>query len=248
MPVLRALRRKFGIATRPVAVRAHVPWYWRWLILMAVGLLLVGMGWVTYDFGMTLAGFKQREAERALDKLKAQLARQEQELSELRLRAADAERQLQIERATYAHLAKQVKSLTEENASLKEDLAFFQTLMPAGRDGGTVSINRFRVEREELPGEYRYRLLLVRGDPRAGEFRGRLQFVVSLQREGKSFVLTLPPENNTEAREYQLSFRFFQRIEGTFRVAPDAAVKSMQVRVYESGNSAPRLTRSVNVL
>ena len=91
-------------------------------------------------------------------------------------------------------------------------------------------------------------LLLVRGDPRAGEFRGRLQFVVSLQQEGRSFALTLPPENDQEAREYQLSFRFFQRIEGTFRVAPDAVVKSMQVRVYESGSSAPRLTRSVNVL
>jgi hypothetical protein len=248
MPVLRALRRKFGIATRPVAVRAHVPWYWRWVILVAVGLLLVGAGWVTYDFGMTLAGFEQREAERVLEELRMRLARQEQELNALRSRAADAERQLQIERATHAHLAKQVKSLTEENASLKEDLAIFQTLMSAGRDSSTVSINRFRVEPEGLPGEYRYRLLLVRGDPRAGEFRGRLQFVVSLQQEGRSFALTLPPENDKEAREYQLSFRFFQRIEGTFRVAPDAVVKGMQVRVYENGSSAPRLTRSVNVL
>lgn len=247
MPVLRALRRKFGIATRPVVVRAHVPWYWRWVILVACGVLLAGVGWVAYDFGMTLAGFKQSEAERTLEKLGARIARQEQELSELRARAAAAERQLQIERATYAHLAKQVKSLTEENASLKEDLAFFQTLMPAGPGAGAVSINRFRVEQDGLPGEYRYRLLLVRSDPRAKEFRGRLQFVVNLQREGKPFAFTLPPENNRDAGEYRLNFRFFQRVEGTFRVAPDAVVKSLQVRVYEDGAGTPRLTQSVNV-
>jgi hypothetical protein len=229
---IRTLKRKFGISAPRVAVRAHVPWYWRWAGLLALGALVVGIGWATYDFGMEFAGFRRGEADRALAKLDDEMRRREAELGELRSRVAAAERQLQIERATYGDLGKQVKALTDENAVLKEDLAFFQSLMVASGKEGMITVNRFRVQREALPGEYRYRLLLVQTGQRAKEFQGKLQ---------------LPPDGEKHSRDYQLGFKFFQRIEGTFKVAPDAVVKSMQVRVYENGVTTPKLTQTVNV-
>jgi hypothetical protein len=39
----------------------------------------------------------------------------------------------------------------------------------------------------------------------------------------------------------------FRRIDGTFRLAPGAEVKSMQVRLYENGTRTPKLTQSVSV-
>ena len=247
MPLLRTLKQKFGIAAPRVAVRAHVPWYWRWIGIIAAGAIMGGVGWATYDFGMSFAGFRQSEADRALAKLNETIGRQQQENAELRAQVAHAERQLQIERATYGELAKQVKSLAGENAALKEDLAFFQSLMTAGRGEGAVTINRFTVQQETLPGEYRYRLLLVRTGQRAKEFRGSLQLVLNLVQDDKPVVLTLPPESEKNAKEYQLSFRFFQRIEGIIKVAPDAIVKSLQVRVFENGSNAPKLTQTVGV-
>ncbi len=247
MPLLRTLKQNFGIAAPRVAVRIQVPWYWRWFAVIAAGAIVVGVGWATYDFGMTFAGFRQSEADRALAKLNETIGRQQQEIAELRAQVARAERELQIERATYGDLAKQVKSFAEENAMLKEDLAFFQSLMPAGGGDGAVTINRFRVQQETLPGEYRYRLLLVRTGQRAKEFQGSLQLAVNLLQHERPVVLTLPPENGNMAQEYQLNFRFFQRIEGTFKVAPDAIVKSLQVRVFENGSNAPKLTQTINV-
>lgn len=246
MQLLRTLKQKFGIAAPRVAVRTHVPWYWRWLGIVTVGVIVVSVGWAMYDFGMMFAGFRQREADRTLAKLNETIGRQRQELGELRLRLAQAERQLQIERAAYGDLTKQVKSLGEENATLKEDLAFFQSLMPAGGEDEAVTINRFNVQQEALPGEYRYRLLLVRKGERAKEFQGNLQFVINMLKNNEPAVLTLPPENENNVKEYQLNFRFFQRVEGTFRVAPDAIVKSVQVRVFENGSKAPKLTQTVN--
>lgn len=245
--LIRALQRKFGISAPRVAVRTHVPWYWRWLGITALGALVVGVGWATYDFGMEFAGFRQSEAALALARLTDEIKRRDADLAEMRSKVAAAERQLQIERATYGDLAKQVKTLAEENAGLKEDLAFFQSLMPAGGREGTVTINRFRVQPEALPGEYRYRLLLVQTGQRVKEFQGNLEFVLNLEHNDRKFVLTLPPENDKRAREYQLYFKFFQRIEGTFKVAPGAVVKSMQVRVFENGASQPKLTQTVNV-
>lgn len=246
MPLLRALKQRFGIAAPRVAVRTHLPWYWRWCAIIAVGTAAAAAGWATYDSSTIFAGFRQSEADRALAKLEQAVARQEQEIRELRAQAARAERQLEIERATYGDLAKQLKALADENAALKEDLAFFQTLMPAGGRDGAIAINRFKVEPESLPGEYRYRLLLVQTGHREREFQGSLQFVLNLSQNEKAVVLTLPADGERDAKEYQLKFRFFQRIEGTFKVAPDAVVRSLQVRVFENGSKTPKLAQTVN--
>lgn len=247
MQFLKLLQRKFGISAPRVTVRTHVPWYLRWLGVIAIGGLVFGIGMSTYDFGMEFAGFRQREADRRLEKLMEKISSQQSELSDLRSRATAAERQLQIESATDGDLAKQVKSLANENATLKEDLAFFQSLMPASGRDGAVSINRFHLQQDTLPGEYHYRLLLVQSGQRLKEFQGRLQFVLNVQQGERKVVLTLPPETDRGAKEYQLNFKFFQRIEGTFKIAPDAVVKGMQVRVFENGSNAPKLTQSVNV-
>ena len=243
----RTLQRKFGISAPRVAVRAHVPWYWRWLGYVAVGAVVVGVGWTTYDYGMELAGFRQSEAARAHAKLVEQIRHSETENAELHSQVTAAERQMQIERAAYGDLARQVKSLTEENAGLREDLAFFQSLMNVDSKEGALSVNRFRVQPEALPGEYRYRLLLVQTGQRVKDFQGKLQFVLNLQEGDHKLVLTLPAENDKDAKEYQVSFKFFQRVEGSFKIPSDAVVKSMQVRVFESGASTPKLTQTVTV-
>lgn len=245
--LLRTFRRKFGITAPRVAVRTHVPWYLRWLVVAVVGALVFSVGWATYKFGMEFAGFRQGEADRALATLNEAIGVQRKEVGELRLKVAQAERQLQIERATYGDLAKQVKALTDENATLKEDLAFFQSLMPASGTDDALTINRFRLRHDALPGEYRYRLLLVQTGRRVKEFQGSLQFVIDLEQEGRKVVLSLPADRNSDTKDYQLKFRFFQRIEGTFRIPPEASLKSMQVRVFEKGSNTPKLRQSVEI-
>ena len=236
----------FGISAPRMAVRAAIPWYWRWLGVVALAIAILVLARATYDFGKKFAGFDQGEADREVQRLGESNAQLQQEATRMRAQLMQAERQLQIERATYTDLVKQVKALTDENATLKEDLAFFQTLMPsAGRDGG-VAINRFMVQNDALPGEYRYRLFLTQTGQRKQDFQGSLQFVVNLQQDSNKLVMTLPAEDDKEGKAFKLNFRFYQRIEGTFRVDPGVAVKSMQVRVFENGSQEPKLIQTVN--
>ena len=236
----------FGISAPRMAVRAAIPWYWRWLGLTALAVVILLLAHATYDFGKQFAGFDQSEADREVQRLSAISAKLRQEIAQIGGRLAQGERQLQIERATYADLVKQMKALTDENAGLKEDLAFFQTLMPSGGGKGGVAINRFLVQNDALPGEYRYRLLLTQTGQRSKDFQGNLQFVVNLQQDNKKMVMALPAEGDKEGKEFKLNFRFYQRIEGTFHVAPNAEVISMQVRVFENGSSEPKLTQTAN--
>jgi len=120
-------------------------------------------------------------------------------------------------------------------------------LMTVGGKEGALSVNRFRVQPESLPGEYRYRLLLVQTGQRVKEFQGKLQFVLNLQQGDRKFVLTLPAESEKDSKDYEVNFKFFQRVEGTFKVAPEAVVKSLQIRVFENGSIAPKLLQTVSV-
>jgi hypothetical protein len=244
--LIKRLKGMFGISAPRMAVRAAVPWYVRWLVLVALAMVMLLLSRAAYDFGKKFAGFDQSEADREVQVLRESNAKMQQEFAQMRGELAQSERLLQMERATYAGLVKQMKTLTEENAALKEDLAFFQTLMPSGGKEGGVAVNRFMVQNDTLPGEYHYRLLVTQTGQRAKDFQGKLQFVVNLQQENRKIVMTLPAEDDQEGKGLKLDFRFYQRVEGTFRVAAGAVVKSMQVRVFENGSKEPRLTQTVN--
>jgi hypothetical protein len=57
----------------------------------------------------------------------------------------------------------------------------------------------------------------------------------------------LPAQGEREARDYRLNFKYFQRVEGTFKLTPGSVLKGMQVRVFENGAKTPRLTQALNV-
>lgn len=236
----------FGISAPHMAVRAAMPWYLRWLGLLVLALVVLLLARATYDFGKKFAGFDQSEADREVQRLGEINAKIRQEIAGIRGELALSERQLHMERATHTDLIKQMKTLTAENAGLKEDLAFFQTLMPSGGKDGGVAVNRFLVQNDVLPGEYRFRLLLTQTGQRNKDFQGTLQFVVNLQQQDKKVVLTLPAEGDQADKAFKVNFRFYQRVEGTFQIDADAVVKSMQVRVFENGSKEPKLTQAVN--
>lgn len=246
MTLIRSIKRRFGIAAPRVAVHTHVPWYLRWLIFTVLGGVVLGIGWLTYDFGRQYAGFDQGEALREQSQLQDLNARLNDENAAIRREIAASERQLQIELATHGNLSTQIRNLAEENALLKEDLAFFQTLMASGSEPGGISINRFRVQQDALPGEYRYRLLIVQSRQRVKEFHGRLQFIVDYENGAKSEVVSLPKQDEN-AQAYNLVFKFYQRVEGTFMVPPGAVIKKVQVRVLENGNPTPVSIQTVTL-
>jgi len=243
---LKKLRRRFGIAAPRVAIQSHVPWYWRWLVSTVFLVVTISAAWIAYDLGRRYAGFDSSEAKGTQSRLQEMNEQLRQENTGLRKEIAAMERQLQIELAAQGNLTGQIRALSEENALLKEDLAFFQTLMASGEDPGGVTVNQFRVERDALPGEYRYHLLIVQSKKRVREFQGRLQLIVDYVVDGKPAVSTFPAEGADE-KAYNLRFKFYQRVEGTFTLNPEAVVRGVQVRVIKDGDATPVSTQATTL-
>ena len=243
--LLKRVRQRFGIAAPRMTVQTHIAWYWRMLGLVVVLSCSFALAAWMYDAGRRFAGFDSSVAEQELSQLRESVGRLTKDSAALRASVNASESKLQIERTALTQLGKQVKALEEENARLKEDLAFFENLIPGEHRDNTLLINRFRVDPGALPGEFRYRLLLLQGGRRDKPFQGNLQLLVTLQEGGKDVIITLPEEGAAPA--YKISFKYFQRVEGTFRVAPGAQVKMVRVRIFESGSSQVRATQSFNL-
>lgn len=233
---LRRLRSRFGISAPRVAVRTHIPWYWRALATIAVLSISIALaGWV-YDAGRKIAGFDRRETEQEMMSLRDRVDELQREAAKLRALVNAGESNVQIERTAQQQLVRQVKALEQENGRLKEDLAFFENLASAeGKEAG-FTINRLRVEPNGAPGHYRYRLLAAaQGGKKDREFRGSVQFVISLQQEGKSAMMILPEPNDPTRQRFNINFKHFQRVDGTFQVPAGARVSSVEARLIQDG-------------
>jgi len=243
----KALRRRFGIAGSRVEIHSTLPWYWRWLGIAALlGISAVSAAWI-YDAGRRFAGFDRSEVQEELSRVSRELDTARSELERLRAVANAADSRLSIERTAQQKLAQQIRTLEQDNARLREELGTFETMITSeARTGSAPAIYRFQVVADVLPGEYRYRLLLVTpSSRREREFNGRLELVVSLTEEGRNVMMSFPEQ--ADAAAFRLAFKYYRRVEGTFRVNPKAKVESVQVRIYETGSSQPRATHSVAV-
>ena len=159
--LLKRIRLRFGISAPKMTVRTHVAWYWRWLGMMLLLALSLALAAWMYVAGRRFAGFDRTELEQDLARLRDSSAKLQDENSGLRSIAAASDSRLKIEQAAQAQLGGQVKALEDENNRLREDLAFFEALIPTERRGDKVSIHGFKVDRDVLPGEYCYRLLVL---------------------------------------------------------------------------------------
>lgn len=243
--MLRKIKRRFGISAPQVAVRLHLAWYWRWLGILALMILATLLAWWGYDAGRKYAGFDKSEVEQEFLQLNERTSRLQQENAELRVEATGAKRQLQIERAAHADLARQLTALEEENTRIKEDLAFFQSLMSPGNHTGGFAVYRFRVERDKQPGEYRFGLLLVQTGAHAKDFQGRLQLVANILENGGKRMIGVSDLKNPKT--HTLNFKYYQRIEGSFKLPPNVAVESLQIRVFENGTQEAKVTQTANL-
>jgi len=247
---LSKLRQRFGIAAPKMSVRTHVPWYLRWLGLAVLFAFSAALAVWMYDAGRRFAGFDRSEVEEELGKVRSESLKLRGELDRLRAVANAADSKVSIERTAQQKLAQQINGLEQENARLREELAIFESMLSA--DSGTtappLSVLRFKVEPDVLPGEYRYRvLLLAAGSRRTKEFLGRFELVASLTEEGRSAMITVPGAGDAEAANFRLGFKHFQRSDGIFRVSPKAKVASVQLRVYETGSAEPRVTQNTTL-
>lgn len=233
-----------SISAPKMTIKRHLPWPLRAVFLAVV----VGLGgaiamWA-YDLGRNFAGLNPSGMKDQVVALSEQVKKLGTERDQLSTTANAAESQLNIERSAQTQLAGQIKTLETENAKLKEDLAFFESLLPTNIGAQGITIQRLKAE-IIAPNQLRYRLLVIQGEKGAREFTGNLQLSVTVLQSGKSAIINFPEQNAADLARYKLAFKYYQRVEGVLTLPEGATIKAIQARVLDRGQM--RTQQSVNL-
>lgn len=214
-------------------------------MLLPVVLVVLGLIWFAYDSGLEFAGLHRGQTQRELDALRARVAVLSEQNAKYGVQLATLSRQLQIETGKSQEMSRQLKDVSEENAGLQDDLNVFQN-MSAGKEG-ELAIHRLTLARDGVAGEYVVRMLLVQSGQRVGEFAGGYQLLASVVQNGRKSVMVFPSDPSGLS-QFSLKFKYYQRLERSFKLAPDVQLQSVQVRLFESGGREPKVRQSVDLL
>lgn len=243
---LRFLRRRWSIAAPQMTVRSQRPWWVRAIGIVIAAVLIALLARWTFALGSRFAGLDRGEVAAEIARLTAEIADLRAEREALQTGLNSANSHLTIERAAQDKLLMQIKSLEGENDKLRQDLAFFERILPAATGSG-VSIRSFQIERESGDSvRLRYRVLVGQSAKAASDFSGEAQLTLVGVREGRNVSVPVTAELLRDPRSLVLSFRLFQRVEGVIEVPSGMRVRSVQVRVLDRGEVRAQQTALVN--
>jgi len=219
-----------------------------WPIRVSVLLMALGSGGVlsmwAFDHGVNPASTNSEAAKGQLATYQEQIEKLRAERDQFSATVNAAESQLNIERSAQKQLVMQVKTLESENTKLKEDLAFFESLLPTETGPLGISIRRLKAD-IIAPNQLRYRLLIMQGGKGDHDFIGTLQLGVTVLQGGKSAIIVFPDGKVNEADKFKLAFKHYQRVEGILTLPEGATMKAIQARVLDRGQI--RVQQSANL-
>jgi hypothetical protein len=242
----RRLRSNFGIRSARMSIRSQMAWQWRWLLNILVMALVATVVWWLVENSHRITGFNSDEARQRLASLTEENRVLKRDLEAAKTAVTERDRQLQIDQASQSELARNVSQLQEENAALKEDLGFLRNVMSSGATPEGIGVSNLKVEPEGRPGQYRYRMLLTQGGQRKQDFKGRVQVVAKALQGTNVNSFTFPNAAEGE-NELVVDFRFYQKVEGQFRLPDDALLKSVEVRILAMPGGQVKLSRTLNL-
>ncbi len=227
--------RRMSISAPKMMIRSQLPLPLRFLFWVVVLGVAGAVALWAYDMGRSFAGLGP-SADRQMEALDTRAKQLELERERLTSQLNAAASEINIERAAQKPLQDQIKIMEAENTKLKEDLSFFESLLPSNTGAKGISIQRLALELVNT-NQVRYRILVTQGGGKRDkrEFFGQLQLVVTVLQDGSSAMITFPKDRSADAEKYNFRFKHYQRLEGVLTLPPGVAIKSVQARILERG-------------
>jgi hypothetical protein len=221
----KLLRRRFSVSAPRMIVRSHLPWPLRWAVVALTLGFSGALALWAFEFGKDIAGLDHGASEE-LRSLRVEVAQLRDEREKALSIANTADSLLKAERVAQERLTQQLKLAEAEKMALKNDLGFFERLLPAG-DAVGVTIRGLQAE-SVTEGQLRYQLLVMQPGKAVTELNGRYELTLSGTLDGRAWTQAQPGG----ARPLQL--KQYLRLEGIVEYPADALVKAVSVKVTDA--------------
>jgi hypothetical protein len=239
----RLLRRRLTISAPSMAIRSAMPWPLRWLMAAVVLGFCAAIGLWAFELGKDLAGID--------DNVKEDLARLRVEVVQLKEQRDKAQSILNTsgslltaEKAAQEKIIGQIKLLEAENRALRDDLGFFEKLIPTGGNEG-VAIRGLQAESLSAGSQIKWQVLVIQPTKNAPAFNGKLEITLSGLQGGAPGTGAggKPWVQVAGGAAQSLQFTQYKRLENVIDLPPQVVVKQVSAKVTEGA-----ATRAVQTL
>ena len=226
---LRLLRRRLTISAPRMAVRSAMPWPLRW----AVAAIMLGfcgaIALWAFEFGRDIAGLENggqaeiQQLRTQIEAIKAEIDTAREQRDQAQSIANTAGTLVAAEKASSEQVNSRIKQLEEENRRLRDDLGFFEKLIPAD-SADAVAIRGLQAESFDN-GKIRWQVLVIQSKKNAPELVGRLEIMLTGVSNGKPW--------NGPLAAIPLKVTQYGRLEGSLDIPAQVSVKGLTAKVMD---------------
>ena len=87
-------------------------------------------------------------------------------------------------------------------------------------------------------------MMIMQGGQRENDFRGRVQLILNVVTNGVPSVVTIPEGDKDKTAGLDVNFKYYQRVEGRFKLGEGTKIKTTQVRVLEVPSGQVKFSRN----
>ena len=228
---LRLLLRRLTISAPRMAVRSALPWPLRWVMAAIVFGFCAAIGLWAFEFGKDIAGLDKgtkkelQQTTLKLDVLRDEVAALKGDRDKAQSVANTVDTLMTSEKVAQERLTIQINQLEAENRSLRDDLGFFEKLIPTADVEG-IAIRGLQAELRNGR-EIRWQVLVIQSLKNAPEFSGKLEISFSGVLNGKPWGVALPDGAQV------LKLKHYGRTKGVFEVPPQVVIKGVTAKVMD---------------
>lgn len=228
---LRLFLRRLTVSAPRMSVRSALPWPFRWAMLAIVFGFCAAIGLWAFEFGKDIAGLDSdakdelKQARTELVALRSQVLSLNAERDKAQSIANTSDILMTSEKVAQESLAMQNKQLQADIQGLRDDLGFFEKLIPsAGVEGIVIRALQAEVRNAH---EIKWQVLVIQARKNPPEFSGLLELSFTGLQNGKPWTTALPGGAQV------FKFRQYGRVEGVFELPPQTVIKGATAKVLE---------------
>lgn len=206
-----------------MSVRSALPWPLRWLGAAVMLGLCGALALWAFEFGKDIAGL-DRNAREELERLRQEVVTLRADLAALSSEDHTAQSRLTTERSLQEQLRVQIRQLEADNQALRNDLGFFERLIPAG--GDALAIRGLQAERLSAT-QWRWQVLMIQAARNAPDFKGALEISFTGTLAGKPWSAKHAPAPQP------VLVKGYLRQEGVVDLPAQAVVKTVTAKLLQ---------------
>lgn len=218
-----------------MSVRSSMPWPLRWVIIAVTMGFCAAIGLWAFEFGRDIAGIEGssvgyvEKLEQQLSELRRQARSMKDERDEALAKANTASTLMAAEQAAQERLSELNKQLEADNQRLRDDLGFFERLIPTEGGSESLAIRGLQavVQQDGVGQLVKWQVLVIQPQKNAREFAGQLEVQFIGVQSGRPWSAPLPQGAQP------IRLRQYARAEGTFQLPPDTEVRSISAKVMQ---------------